>query len=224
VPFGNFTQLVAAIANWISRDGLNDPIAAHIPDWVTLFENRANNELRSRYAIVNTSIVANPTSPTPQLIPLPSDYNGLVVAWNAAQNPSPSLYPAGSYLYPFAIKTPIQQVNDSNFYGLGMPWNYSIVGNNVVLGKTPDAAYVFGFSYYADLVSLADPANTSGTNWLLQHYPAIYLYGSLSASAPYLGEDNRETWEFRYKEGVRIAMLNERLEQYGGQAIAVRAI
>jgi hypothetical protein len=224
VPFDNFTNFVKAVANWISREGLNDPVAAHIPDWITLFENRANTEIRSRYAIVNTTLVANPSSPTPQLIALPTDYNGAVVAWNAAQNPAPSVYPAGSFLYPLAIKSPIQQVNDSNFYLNGMPWNYSIVGNNVVLGKVPDAAYVFGFSYYAELVSLADPNNPAGTNWLLQRYPAIYLYGTLSASAPYLGEDDRQSWETRYQGALRVSMLNEQFERFSGQQPAVRAM
>ena len=224
MPFGNFTQLVAAIANWISREGLNDPIASHIPDWVVLFENRANTGIRSRYAIVNTTLIANPAATNPQLIPLPPDYNGLVAAWNAGQPVTQPTSVATGFLYPLGIKSPIQQVNDSNFYGVGMPWNYSIVGNNLVLGKIPDAAYVFGFSYYAELQSLTDPNNTSGTNWLLQRYPAIYLYGSLSASAPYLGEDQRDSWESRYQGALRVSMLNEAFERYSGQQPAVRAM
>ncbi len=57
---------------------------------------------------------------------------------------------------------------------------------------TPDGSYSAILMYYAKVPTLSD---SNETNWLLTHYPDIYLYGALLHSAPYLREDERaQTW------------------------------
>ena len=194
-------------------------VVAAVPDWIVLFEDTANREIRSRYAIKTTTLTANTSSPTPQVIPLPSDYNETFVSYNQALNPPPSGYPAGPFLYPFEIKTPVQSVNDPNFYLLGMPFSYTIIGTNVVLGKTPDANYSFGFNYYAQVAGLA--SNPSG-NWLLFYYPSLYLYGTLVHSAPFLGEDQRlQTWGALYQAALKSQQKTERDSRFSGNILRV---
>ena len=81
----------------------------------------------------------------------------------------------------------------------GYPTAYTIVGSNLYLSPVPDSAYTLRMVYQQKV-----PALSSGTNWLMTNFPAVYLYASLCAAAPYLKDDNRlPVWEQIYKESIQ---------------------
>jgi len=226
VAFDSYVDFIIALQKWLARDGAGDPATNLIPDVITLFEDRANNEIRSDYAIIDTVLTANPSSATPQIIPLPTDYLETAVTWNNALNPPPSAYPPGPFLYAFELKSPVQQVRVSAFYTTGLPFSYAVVGRRIILGKVPDAAYAFPFSYYRKLDPLATGGTAqTGTNWMLQNFPSLYLFGSLALSAPLFGEDARiPTWEGIYQSYKARFTKADRDARFSGQPMAVRAV
>jgi hypothetical protein len=76
-------------------------------------------------------------------------------------------------------------------------------------------------SYYKKIPALSD-SNTS--NWLLAKSPAMYLYGALVQSAPYLRDDDRiTTWGTLYKEAFNDLMLEEQRSNFSGTTPRMRA-
>lgn len=58
----------------------------------------------------------------------------------------------------------------------GPPTEFTIEGENIVFGPTPDTAYTGKILYYKKFTALS--ADTD-TNWLLTNAPAAYLHGTL---------------------------------------------
>lgn len=69
----------------------------------------------------------------------------------------------------------------------GEPAYYAIVGTELRLYPVPDRAYALLFTVYERLPALA----SYGTNWVLNYYPDVYLWGSLRFAAIYLRDDER---------------------------------
>jgi len=73
-----------------------------------------------------------------------------------------------------------------------------------------------------DIDSLSD-SNT--TNWVLTNHPDVYLFGALSESAPYLGQDERAVlWQAKYDAAfaeVRRPDADSNLSNYDGLKFAV---
>lgn len=71
----------------------------------------------------------------------------------------------------------------------GKPSNYTIIGDEFKVGKTPDSAYTVEVNYYAR-ISTSGPtskldeqkplSDTNTTNWILDNQPDIYLFGALT--------------------------------------------
>lgn len=70
----------------------------------------------------------------------------------------------------------------------GDPAYYAHVDGKFELFPTPNSSVNIELLYVKKIPALSD-SNT--TNWLLNRYPDLYLYGALVHSAPYLQEDTR---------------------------------
>lgn len=74
----------------------------------------------------------------------------------------------------------------------GAPKWYTVVGPEFQLFPAPDKRYTAELTYIARVPAVS---GTNPTNWILTDYPDAYLYGALTASAPYLKDDGRvEMW------------------------------
>jgi hypothetical protein len=90
----------------------------------------------------------------------------------------------------------------------GRPEYYCMAAKQFQLYPTPDAEYEIELLFYEKIPALS----ASATNWLIESYPDVYLYGSLMHSAPYLQEDERMVvWAQMYAAAVM--RLNESSEQ-----------
>lgn len=163
MPFGNYTELQAAVASWMHRNNLT----GSIPDFISLAETRARALLDTR---LQKSVVQIQTVAGVEYATLPSDL------LQVKSLSIPGINPRLNYMAP--------DVFNQNF-GMelaGTPRCYSIIGDLLYLGPTPDAVYTL----MAALTSEVPPLSASNpTNTLLAKWPTVYLYGALSEASKF---------------------------------------
>ncbi len=177
------SDLVAAVSNWLF--GRTD-LAARVPDFITLFEAKANRLLRCRQMETRAVATLNINANEPEFLPLPTDYQmmrrvRLINTYNTT----------GST----AVKKPrLRFATNAQMDDLraeepnpGAPIWFTVFGSELEFLPTPDEPYQVEMIYRA----LIPPLSANTTNWLLKFAPDTYLYGVLMEAAPYLHEDER---------------------------------
>jgi|TARA_R110000751_G_scaffold179783_1_gene286142 hypothetical protein len=186
VPFSTYSELKESIADWVNRDDFT----TQIPDFITLAEADMQRALMTSNMELTTSLVTVANNP---LVAVPTGFDGVRALrvfydaiWHDVQNASlePSLYNGVT-----------------NF----RPVLYSIVGDSFKFRPTPNEAYSLELDYWAKFTPLSDAAPS---NWILTNNPDAYLFGSLLAAAPFLGEDARMgMWQQGYSSAI--GQINE---------------
>lgn len=200
----NYSELKAAVADWLNRSDLTSVI----PSFVSLAESQANRDerLRTREAMVRAT-----ASFDQQYATLPSDYNEMANLQINNVTPFVSLQ--------YVSLNQIDQYK-SSFTTNNVPKYYTIVGNQIELLPTPGTAYTAEMVYYAKIPALSD---ANPTNWLLTKHPDVYLYGTLIQTAPYLKDDERVgTWANLYERAVGDIEVADERALYAGSVIKVR--
>jgi hypothetical protein len=170
MAFSTYSELKTSIANFLARDDLT----AQIPDFIRLAEARMSRELDAR------SMEKRATATTVAgdgYISLPTDLREIR---NVQLNTDP-------------VKTleyyTVQMINtDYAGQGQGKPKAYSIVGTEILLKPTPDAAYTLEIVYGENVQALSDEDTN---NTILLRHPDAYLYGSLMNAYTYLMDETR---------------------------------
>jgi hypothetical protein len=162
MALSNYTELKAAVADWLDRTDLT----ARIPDFIRLAEVTINRRLRERGMRFR------------QIAPLA---NALPATFAEAITLRVRLG-AGDGFTKLDPLTPERAVA---FDGTetGRPRFYTVDDGALSVYPTPDAAYERELVHYARLVELS---LTNPTNWLLADHPDAYLYGALMQAAPFL--------------------------------------
>jgi len=158
----SYTELQAAVANWLDRDDL----AARIPEFVALAEAQMNRLLRSRGATGRSTATVST-----EFSALPADF---------AQAISLRVRTASDW----DELSPVDQDTMSGYpAATGSPRLYSVVGGELRLYPAPDADHTVEMTYFSKVPALG-AANAA--NWVLASHPDAYLYGTLVHSAPLL--------------------------------------
>ena len=179
MAINTYATLVAAIEEWLARDG-DTTLSARIPDFITLAESKFNRTLFIPQMEKRATADVDTASDEPEFITLPSDFQTMRrVRLNSV---------AGKPRLEFLTHTQIEDYR----YGIenvsGQPIYFSIVGSEMELAPTPNDDYTLEMVYRANVPALTS-SNT--TNWLLTLAPDLYLYGALLESSPYLRDDDR---------------------------------
>ena len=204
MAISNFTELQAAVSNWLDRSDLTD----RIPEFITLAEAQMNRQLRIR--LMEGRYTAS-TVKGQRNYALPTDYRQMR-ALRINQDPIRVL----QYLSP--------QNMDAVWAGsyTGTPCAYTIVANDIRLGPSPDSVLELDIDYYRAVAPLSG-SNTTTT--MLTQNPDIYLYGSLMASAPFLMDDEKiAIWGELFDKAVRDIEAQEARERHSGAALQIRNI
>jgi hypothetical protein len=99
------------------------------------------------------------------------------------------------------------------------PAYYSVVGDEIVFEPTPDAVYEVEMYYYA----LPALSSTNTSNWLLEKYPDIYIYGTLLEAEVYLMNDPRlPIWKMAFDEGIQQLNKEARITRAAGAPLIQR--
>jgi hypothetical protein len=189
----SYAAFQAAVADWLNRTDLT----SQIPDFIALVEARLLRTLRGKRAVVRTGLSLDSAS-----VSLPAGIKELR-----------SVYLTGStFPGPIDIVTPEKLA----YYGTGhsaaaRPRYGALVNGTLVLSPTPDTSYAAEIVYEAEL-----PALSAGVNWLLQYYPDVYLYGTLTEAATFLRDDDRiPGWTARFASALQELELDRDRAEYG---------
>ena len=102
----------------------------------------------------------------------------------------------------------------------GKPLFYTHNSGQIEVYPTPDGDYTLDLQYYAKVPALND---TDNTNWILNKYPDIYLYGSLIHASVYL-RDPQRTQDFASLYAAAVVMANNESEKatMSGSSLRIR--
>jgi hypothetical protein len=105
-----------------------------------------------------------------------------------------------------------RKANTSNT--LGGPSYYAMTAGEIEVFPVPDGDYDAELHYYSEVPALS-AANP--TNWVLEYFPDLYLYGALVHSAPYLKEDERtQVWAALYRSAIDAINEDSERGKFGG--------
>jgi len=201
MAINTYSTLQTAVANWLDRNDLTD----RIPEFVALAEATFNRVLRLR-AMETTVADATPSGSKEDA--LPTGYLQMREV-HLATTPVVSL----SYITP-EIMYRIRAGSTS-----GKPNSYTIVGDNILFGPTPDGAYDYSMTYYKAFDALSDAAPT---NWLITNAPDLYLYGALLQAEPFLMNDERVAlWERGVRQVINDLQQQDDKDRHSGSEMRV---
>ena len=201
MAINTYATLKTAAANWLDRSDLGD----RIPEFIALAEALFNRTLRIR-AMETTVADATPSGSKEDA--LPSGYLQMREI-HLATSPIVSL----AYITP-EIMYRIRAGSTS-----GKPNSYTILGDNVLFGPTPDSAYDYSMTYYKSFTALSDAATT---NWIILNAPDLYLYGTLLQAEPFLMNDNRVAlWERAVRQIIADLQEQDNKDRHSGSEMRV---
>lgn len=200
----NYTELQAALADWLNRTDLTDPIK---DDFIPLAE--AEMKRRLHRATESTTIyisAANMDGPADMKEPIDLRLDSA----------SPSLDTS------LRLCTP-QMLNDvrARWAGVaGRPSHYAFYDGQLQFAPTPDQSYDGILLYVQQLTPLSD---SNPTNAVLTEAPDAYLYGALLQATPYLEHDERMgVWQMKFDAAIEQLNKVRDDESYSGGLMEAR--
>lgn len=204
MALATYSDLQASVIAWINRADL----ASVIPDFITIAEAHHSRDLRVRKMITTTTLstVANTRG-----ISLPTDFLEI-------ENISILDSPERQLSY-----ATVEQL-DSVYPNAGQtdePSLYTVEGDQILFGPTPDGVYSVSLLYYAKFPALA----SNSTNWLLTNHPTAYLYASLMQACIYI-KDKSGAAEYKalYEEVAKDLQRQDDTAQHSGSTLRVRRV
>jgi hypothetical protein len=221
----NRAQLNLAIMAWLHRAAINTPVANDFnvtAGFIALCEQDLNERLRARCMVIRTNQQIDG-----QYTTLPCDYLEMFDLRLAGGGP-PLTYvtreTTANAFWQFTMNSPDNMTDaigatPPDYYpiintpaypwGNGTPRKFSMVGSEIEWSPfpslpagatTPPPWPVAELAYYQrQTLGMED----TDTNNVLSTYPAIYIYGSLIHSAPFLRDDSRVVvWQKFYDQAI----------------------
>lgn len=200
---GTYAGMQASIADFLNRTDLS----TSIPDFILLAETDLNRSLRVRAMVATTTLTSSTSSFT-----LPADYLATVSVKNAQGQPLDQI---GKDAFDD------NAANYGSGAGTSYPSSFNISGSSLATYPTFTTATTLTFTYFQKIPALV--SNTAG-NWLSLSSPDAYLYGALSAAAPYLQADERlQVWGSLYSNAVSGIMMADQ-SRFGERLTPLPAI
>jgi hypothetical protein len=199
----NYSTLQSTVADYLNRSDLT----AVIPTFIQLAESQINRDIR-HYEMEARSNAQQDAG---------DEYMQTPANW--LENIRAHVTGAGTSPLDLISRQAMADKRAGAEDTTGRPQYYAMADGQFQLYPTPDAQYTIELLFFEKIPALA--SNT--TNWLVEGYPDIYLYGSLMHSAPYLQEDARmAVWAQMYAAAV--LRLNESSDKarYSGSGLTLK--
>jgi hypothetical protein len=98
----------------------------------------------------------------------------------------------------------------------GSPSGFAIIGKEIKV--YPSGSGNLTLSYFQAIPPLAENA----TNWVLEGYPSLYLYGALLEAAPFLQDDDRlATWGELFARALNEAKASGDMAKFANVSVRV---
>lgn len=195
-----YTDLKAAVADWLNRDDVSD---ARLGDFVAMAENRIFKQLR----IKELEAAASLTIDSQGRATFPADHlEPKDVLW--ADKPL-----ARVSLTQYYSQSPVQ----------GTPVCFSREGNYIKFWPTPVEAATDGrLIYYARPTDLS---SNQSSNAIFALAPELYLFGALIAGGTYLGmpQDRISLWSASFDEALNSLIKQSRQSDVSGATMLVES-
>lgn len=179
MAISNFTELKAAVANWLQRDDLTD----RIPEFISLGEAVLNRRLKTLEMEASATIAP---STSVRYVALPAGYMETLAFTDDLGD---------------TLTAVDSETLERNAYGKSAARpSYYHVSSRIDFETVADKIYFYTMRYIKRLDLAADL-----TNSVLTKHPDCYLYSTLLQSAPFIMDDERiNTWrallEFAVKD------------------------
>ena len=204
MPFTNDTELVAQVKAFLHRgDDITDD---QVYDWIRLTELAVNRKVDLRDAEAESAVAFTSGDPA---YTFPATWKGIRSVAIAQQ---------GFFKNLKMISAQNAETQKLWTADAGDPTYCYINGQNIHViptVKSDTDAKILHVGADIDL-------RTTNTNWLLQQAPDCYLYGALTHSAGFIGEDERiQTWNAFFSdalESVEKVLWDWKFMAVGGQA------
>lgn len=192
MSLATYADLKTSLTNWLKRSDLS----SYLDDFISIGEARVAREVRAQIQEQRTTASLSTTTP---YINLPTDYIEHRALWISAE-PKVKL----EYLAPEAF---FMRYDTS---ATAKPRAFTVIGDEVRFGPSPDSAYTVELWYWKKLTALSSAVHTLFTN-----NPDLYLYAALCAATPFLKDDKRiQVWETYFTEVKNQVNETERAKRY----------
>ena len=192
MAISTYTELKASIADHLDDDGLT----SQIDDFIDLAEVKHKQDIRIRELLTRETIIVND-----RYIDLPFKFLEARTLRLLTD--------------PLTVLKPVRLdvMNRERRTVKGKPTQFT-VHEQIEFDYDPDQSYTGEMIYYQYVTPLS---SSNETNEILKQSPAVYLYGALLHSAPFLEHDERiATWGALYTQAVdALNGLAIRAEQIG---------
>lgn len=200
LQFATRAQLLDAVAQTLDRDDLTN----QIPGFLVLAESEISNDTEDLQSVVRATFTLDEDYEN-----LPPDFSTPVALHlNGVQ---------GNVEIRYRTPAVIEMLRQQTFSGT--PQFYTIVGRQFWFDRTPNGEQA-EIAYYPTIPPLVNDADT---NDLLQSTPALYLYGTLKHSAPFLREDDRVAlWDTLYMKTLTKYLHQQGRAKFGAGPLVAR--
>lgn len=197
MALATYSDLTTSIASFFHRSDAT--FTAAVADMVVLAEAMIYRELRVREMETNATL-----SISTQTTALPTGFIGarrLYISTNPLTTPeflTPSMF-----WRKWAVST------------TGKPENYTIEGDSLVVGPTPDSTYSGLLLYWKRLDPLVSTLNS-----LFTRNPDMWLFGALSVSSQFVEDDERMPgWEARFQAILKSVTNSSNLDRFNAPPV-----
>jgi len=206
MALSTYTEVKAAVANWLNRSDLTTEIG---DDFIKLVEAEYNSKLRIKAMLTSDAAF----SIDDETVAVPTGFLQ-VRDFYIVQ---------GAVKYSLTYMAPTQMDQIKGGSTTGRPNVYTLLGTNFRFAPTPDTTYTSTLNYYKAITPLS---GSTATNWILDNHPGIYLYGSLYHAANFLGgidPTKLQNWLQLYQTGLERIERNDREDQWSGSPLQTRS-
>jgi len=200
VALTTYDGLVSSIGGWLMRDDLS----AVIPDFIALAEADMSQRLRLRSMLTRATTTIDADAASIGYETLPADFLGM---WRLTLDDDEISFAPTARMAGYALD-----------WAGSAPLYFSVIGEQLQfapVGPTPGG--VLEMTYYARPEALSAD---NQTNAILLASPAVYLYGALAQSAPYLGDDQRvATWGTLYQQACDLLQAADDAAEFAGPLV-----
>lgn len=187
----NYAELQVKVADWLHRTDL----AAAIPGFIELAEERLNRDLRVRQMEVALAV----TPITDNRIAVPEGTVGVKTLW-----------------VPGSLNHPILPQSFESVLAMdatGRPTRYAWQGSEFYFNGSGDVQGVL----YQAIPSLSE-ANPS--NWLSTAHPSVYLFGAMLEAGIYTKDADMAVYAQRFHNAIGAITSADERDRFGGPLVA----